>query len=739
VPATAGRLRELLKPWYPARCLPTHAHERIPMSAYLPTAHNLAGFAGLGLTLAMFLLLGAACTRREETPEVKLIAGWGVGSLALTIWGVVSAADLRWPLGGLAAVSLAVPVVARWRARLAGSSGLGRIVALTLPLWLVMLPLLPSEIDTWWNLLPNAAYLFDYGMLPTAARPPSYSFIPVAPYNTQFAAFVASVFSGALADSAMGWFNIALLCAAGLGLARVVAHGLTVEHKAPPWWACAAGLLLAIPLNPGYVPRVFMSPYGEAPLAVTVLFAVWLATNVIEEMRGRHTPRPAWPPSLIALALVLAAMVNIKQSGLGLVLPVGATMLALALTDGAIPRRRAVVVVAAVLLPALALYGVWRLFATASFPEGELKLLPLAQWNWTLLPGIASAMLHVMVQKFAYFIAQTAVLVLAVLALHGRPSRTASDVPASLRAESEAIQRRRVSMFPKCPVLLRALMRWRCDGWTGLLGCARNDEATAGAVYFRQAVRRERGGAGGAWSRDALVLGMTAGIVVLFNGFLVFTYVAHFPPIWALEAHSYFRYSSQLSLAVMLSLVVALRPAIVVRLARLTPVRVRRLAAGAVVAVLVLPVAGIGALRFDIETPQQELRAVVRDAARGIATGARIALLLPGDRDDADASMVRGLLMFTPPRRSRLDLRIETKADEATLAGLARDGYALALVTCVPAGLADAPAGQAALLKFADGRWKTIETTAYPTGLRERRFAAMLQRGPVCAEREAGK
>jgi hypothetical protein len=634
------------------------------MSAYLPTAHNLAGFAGLALTLALFLLLGAAFTDRDEPPEVKLLGGWGVACLVLTAWGVVTATDLRWPLGAMAGCALAVLAVPRWRARLGGSNGLCRTLVLTLPLWLVMLPLLPSEIDTWWNLLPNAAYVFDYGMLPTTDRPPNYSFIPVAPYNTQFAAFGASVFSGALADSAMGWFNIALLCAAGLGLARVIAHGNTAQRRADtPWWACASGLLLAIPLNPGYVPRVFMSPYGEAPLAVTVLFAVWLATNAIEEMRS-----DAWPRSLAALAFVLAAMVNIKQSGLGLVLPIGATMLALALTDGAIPRRRAAFAVIAALLPSLVLYGVWRLFATASFPEGELKLMPFAEWNWALLPGIASAMLHVMVQKFTYFTAQTAVLVLAAMAL-----------------------------------------------------------------------RRERGHVGGTWRRDALVLGMTAGTVVLFNGFLVFTYVAHFPPIWALEAHSYFRYSSQLSLAVMLSLLVALRPVCVLRIATLPVVRVRQMAIAMILLVLALPVVGIGALRFDIESPQPELRDVVRDAAREISPGSRIALLLPGDRDDADASMVRGLLMFTPPRRPRLDLRVETKADNAMLAGLARDGYSLALVTCVPAGLADAPAGQAALLKYVDGQWRTVETTAYPPGLRDRRFAAMLQRGPVCAEREAAR
>jgi hypothetical protein len=629
------------------------------MSSYLPDAHSLGGAAGLCLTLVLFLLLGTICVAREETAETKLLAGWGAACLVLTLWGVATPIDLRWPLAGLAIAGLAALALPSCRAGLMGWGGVGRIALVALPLGLVMLPVMPSEIDTWLNLLPNAAYLFDFGMLPTSARPPSYSFLPVAPYNTQFAAFAASVATGAFRDGVMGLFNLALLAAAALLLARAVWRGSARSAAAvPPWWACAMGLVIAIPLNPGFVPRVFLSPYGEAPLAVTVLFAVWLATNVLDDLR--HT---AWPRGLAALALVLVAMVNIKQSGLGLVLPIGATMLALGVADKATPSRRVLVATALALLPALVLYGVWRRFATAAFPEGELKLLPFAEWNWTLLPGIAAAMLHVMFQKAAYFVPEGAVLVLA-------------------------------------------------------------------ALRFRHAL------AGGTWSRETRLLALTGGTILGFTGFLVFTYVAHFPPVWALEAHSYFRYASQLSLAVMLCLILAARPFLAARLAAVAGSQQRRLAAIPVAAAIVMPILGVGMLRFDLETPQPEIRRIARDAAPHIEPGARIALLLPDDLDDADASMLRGVLMFTPPRRRALDLRIENTADAATLASLAADGFRLALVTCTPTPLADVPAGRAALLSNTDGAWHSVETTALPPGLAQRRFAAMLQRGPLCAARK---
>jgi hypothetical protein len=186
----------------------------------------------------------------------------------------------------------------------------------------------------------------------------------------------------------------------------------------------------------------------------------------------------------------------------------------------------------------------------------------------------------------------------------------------------------------------------------------------------------------------------------------------------------------------MLCLILAARPFLAARLAAVAGSRQRRLAAIPVAAAIVMPILGVGMLRFDLETPQPEIRRIARDAAPHIEPGARIALLLPDDLDDADASMLRGVLMFTPPRRRALDLRIENTADAATLASLAADGFRLALVTCTPTPLADVPAGRAALLSNTDGAWHSVETTALPPGLAQRRFAAMLQRGPLCAARK---
>ncbi len=670
------------------------------MPPYLPTLHELRGVAGFAASLLLFLALGSAATPRRTLPEIQLAAGWGFACLVLTAWGVLTPWSLRLPAAALGLAAVAWLARPGWRARIgswtAASAALrtasGRVLLLTLPLWLVMLSVRPSQIDTWLNLLPNAAYLFDHALLPTAHRPPSYSFLPVAPYNSQFAGYLASLASGAFAESAMSFLNIALLCAAGLLFARIVAatnesrgeavtndprgvavtndpRGMAVTNAprgmaatndtpaatgaTPPWWACAVGLLLAVPLNPGFVPRTFFAPYGEASLAVTTLFAVWLATELLGELaRGI-----AWPRAIVPLALVLAALVNIKQSGIGLLLPIGASMLVLAWADPRIPRRQGIVACLAALLPAVALYLLWRGFAIGSFATGELEPLPLAAWNVALLPRIILGMLVEMVHKATFFLCVAAVLGFAAVQIRRDP-----------------------------------------------------------------------------WTRRGHLLGLIAGVILLFTGFLLFTYVAHFPPEWAVRAHSFFRYESQVSLLVMLGLVVALRPLAAGWLAAHAR-RARQAGAAAVGLILLLPIAIAPLLRFDLDTPQPELWRLGHAAAAYVRPGERLALLLPGDTDDAVGSMLRGVLLFTPPRRPGLDFRIETGAGPAALQAAAAAGYRLALVSCTPPGIAGVPAGVAALLRDTPDGWRAEQTWPWPwsaaTGTRH--FAALLGHAPLCA------
>jgi len=352
----------------------------------------------------VLLLWGRVLTLGRGLPEIQIVAGWGGLAFVLTLWGVFLPQPLWWPTAAVAALAAIALVVPRLRPGREEWLALGRLMLLALPLWAVMLTAQPSQPDTFLNLLPNAAYLYDHGMLPTDARPPAHSVLPAAPYNLQFWAYLAGA---ALADfpaSAMTHLNVLLHLLMGLLLARVVRPllGETVEgaeRSAPGWSATALGLLLAIPLNPGFVPRIHFSGYTDAPMAILLAMAAWLVTRSLGALaKGRPSAATVW-----TLGLVLAALVNVKQESVAFVAALLPGIAILALCDRRVRSWRGLATFLPAFLPAAALYLLWRWFVLTHFADGELKLLPPEQWNWQILPQILARIGWVITQKGFYF------------------------------------------------------------------------------------------------------------------------------------------------------------------------------------------------------------------------------------------------------------------------------------------------------------------------------------------------
>jgi hypothetical protein len=621
------------------------------MTAYLPSLHNVLGACGLLIVTVALTFLGAPIGKEDRPVEIRLIAGWGAACMAVTVWGVLTDADLRIPLALLGAAAILPAWRSKGRIDPKALGAVGRMLGITAPLWLIMLPVRPSQIDTWLNLLPNAAYLYDFSFFPADTRPESHSLLPGAPYNTQIVAWGASVLSGSFAEGAMSLFNILLQCAAALFIARAVAG-----TGKPGWWSCAAGFLVAMPLNPGYVPRLFFASYGEGPLAVVTMAAVWYGAALLDELAsGIRRPKSA-----ATLALILLAMVNIKQQAIGEVLAVIGTMAALAWAHPSLPKRRAFITLGIAVFPALFLYGIWRFYVLSNFAVGELKPMPVSEWNWTLLPEVFRGIGRAMSEKATFFVMEATVLVVAFRKLRS-----------------------------------------------------------------------------GAWTRGTLLLGMIAGMVILFDGFLILAYIAHFPPSQAARAHSFFRYSGQLSLAMMLGLTVVARPFAAKLAQRLGDVSRRRLATGTIAVTLILPVLFFNRLRFDLDAPQPDIWRIGTEAAAHIPAGAKLALQIPDDSSDGVGSMLRGVIMFVPPRSPGLDIAIDTTPatganglDKALAAG-----YPRVLISCTPTGLPDnVPQGVAALFEYRERQWHALQRWNYPPSLAHQHFSAMLARGPVCAD-----
>jgi hypothetical protein len=597
------------------------------MALYVPGLENILAVVitwGIGAAL---LLIGTALNGGGAAPEYRIGAGWGALCVALTLWGVFVPLSLRVPAVAVLVAALAAQLVPSRRVARADWVVLGRVLLLTLPLWAVIAPVRPSQVDTFLNLLPNADYLVDYARLPTAASPPSYSLYPAAPYDTQFLAFLGSLVERAYPAPGLSLVNVMLQLTAGLAIARVLAR----PNPAPSWCLLALGMLLATLLDPGFVPRFHFSSYGETGLAVTALLAACLFVDAQGERAAGGRAGHA-----VELALILAAMINVKQSGIGLVLALAGAAIVIGGAERAIPWRRSLGATATVLLPAALLYAVWRYYA-ASAGVAELKPLPFGEWNWAILPATFAGIAGAIAGKPTYFAAEAAA----------------------------------IACFP---LLLR-----------------------------RQG-----------WSQATRFLAFNAAAFLLYNVYLVVTYVAHFSPLMSEEAHSYFRYNSHLALILMLALALAAR--------ELAPAgwgrpRLRRYAgAFAIGLALLSPVVLAERLRFDIEMPQPLIWDMAEELEPYLKDGDKLALLMPGENGEI-GPLIGAYLANAPPRRKGLVIARYNTADPATLDAAAAAGYDLAAITCTPAGLDGLPAGVVALMKHDTGGWSVVATWPETPGI----------------------
>jgi hypothetical protein len=365
---------------------------------YLPHLADLLDLATTWCIAVILMLAGAALVGRRIPPEIQISVGWGALCIVLSVWSVMVRLSLVIPAAGFVLVALCVPALRDRRPSPTTWKTLGRVVPVTLVFWLVMAPIQPSQPDTWLNLLPNAFYLVDWGRLPTAASPPSYSYLPAAPYNTQFLSYLGSFAWPNYPAAGMSLINALLLLTAGLLVARTLAMPLLAADAVLPWGSIAGGMLLVTLLNPGFVPRFHLSAYGETALAATAAMTAWLFVATQSEIAADRQ----LPGASTAIGLVLAAMVNAKQSGVGLVAAsVGAAVVTSWLENGR-QLQRMLRLVGLAMTPALGLYVLWRYHVSVAGVD-ELKPLPFAQWNWAKVPEILDSAGRAAAGKAVYF------------------------------------------------------------------------------------------------------------------------------------------------------------------------------------------------------------------------------------------------------------------------------------------------------------------------------------------------
>ena len=232
------------------------------------------------------------------------------------------------------------------------------------------------------------------------------------------------------------------------------------------------------------------------------------------------------------------------------------------------------------------------------------------------------------------------------------------------------------------------------------------------------------------WTSTTRLLAYHAALLVLYNGFLVFTYLALFPSEMSVEAHSFFRYNTHLSLVLSLCLALAARDLGVGRW--LVGRRAQVAGRLALATTLLAPLGYAYRLRFDLDMPQPLVRSLAANVKPFLEDGDRLALLLPGDNSSVATMICRcSHRDRTAPQRARSAAPQHRRCSDTRAR---RRGWATAspwYPACPRAGRICRPTRRfcCAARQTGGGCWRL---GLIPKQAFERRWQQILSWGPLC-------
>ncbi|MDI9408254.1 MAG: hypothetical protein QM523_03300 [Candidatus Pacebacteria bacterium] len=565
-----------------------HWQELIPAPG-----HFLAPLAVL-FVLFQFWSLSQLLPKRLSVPiEVKSLAVWGGVCLVMTLWGVYSNLSLLWPTLALMILSALIWIVPSWRPDWREAIPIVRVLILMAGLFLTLLTLRPSSLDSFFNLLPNSQYLWDFGRFPDSDLARTDSSFPALPYNTQLVGYLSSWFLPFYPTSAVVYFNVFVQGFFGLFLARIISRAssdgvpLDFAKTVPRWSHIGIGILLATAISPGFRLEYLLADHGEASTMVTVGFAAWLAIEYLTPLAKDRDSNRIGFTALLYLGLLLTALVNIRQSNIALVVAVAAAILALSLFNPRTLLQSIGQILLALILP-LVLWLSWRGFVNDHFVQGELAVRSIGEIGILQVTTVIRGIFHSIAARPFMFLLYGGIMVGAVVSV---------------------IQFFKTKNHARLPSYLIGfaviLLVWNCS-----------------LVVTYLAVE------------DKLrIFGATAD-----------------------EARSYYRYNSHLILlGEMVILLAVVQAGWLSRLDGYFAKR-RRLAQylclGLFIFMAISPLLYLRQVRYDLQMPRSELWRVAHQTAERIKDDDRLAIVMNGDFNDSSFIVLRGLIAMTEPRRA---------------------------------------------------------------------------------------
>ena len=372
---------------------------------------------------AAMSVIGAAITGRHRMPEMNVIFGWAFIIIIFTVTGAL----FGWPLkiaGWIffAALLVSVWVVVKRQIPLL-PKGIGRTALLGLPMILVVSAMHPSQWDEFAHWLPAAHYLFVWDSFPNADLPRSAASMAGYPYGMGFPVYLTSNIAGEFIENTTAVLNVLMLMSFAHLVARIiVAQGRPEQQtepqlfsdEAPPWWACATGILAVTILNPTFVQKLVLTAYGELASGLAMALGMIIAWHMFEELaegNRKEARRQAW-----MLALALLILISLKQATLALFLVLLFAVILVALRDSKIKLKEFVSLLPLIIIPAIVIFLIWRQYVASNLVGPQHTIRPFDKWFWEISYDILMRAFYVVTKKGGYFIPS---FILSGMALYG--------------------------------------------------------------------------------------------------------------------------------------------------------------------------------------------------------------------------------------------------------------------------------------------------------------------------------
>jgi len=350
--------------------------------------------------------LGVLVTGRNSTTEANVMFGWAAISTIFTLVGVVQRSPFLILTIIAAVASVAGIIFAVRRRQPLFVPGMWRVLVLALPMFLIAGAMEPSQWDEFSHWLPAPEYLLEMNGFPNAEKPNNgTSMLSAYPYGWPMLSYLAARIAGNQLFNIGGVLNLLLLLTFTPFALRAVLEIVGRRMVLPIGWGMAAVCALtATILNPTFVQKIVLTAYSGVSTSIATGFCALLAVQFLNRLRG-DTRQDPWPAAW-QLSLSLMLLINLRQTNLIMFMIVILAIILLVARGRNLSMARLAAFLPLIILPALVVYGAWRLYVGAelsAFAGSEANFKAFADWNIREIPLILLQMLVIAGKKIGFF------------------------------------------------------------------------------------------------------------------------------------------------------------------------------------------------------------------------------------------------------------------------------------------------------------------------------------------------